>query len=201
VFGNETCTDHNCCNYGHGVGCNDDTIRQCVCAQDNFCCTTVWDQTCVARVVKGCGNCDGFMPGPIANVPSAGQKCLSTPAPTPDSGNCCQVRRTEGGCSLPAYSDCVKAQDGTCGATWDQRCIDKIQTCPASVNRQLCAPLVTGQPTPAPTPAPPATCDPGTVGCPCDNGACRAGNGQCDASAQICVQQTCNAGDAGCDCG
>jgi hypothetical protein len=33
-------------------------VAQCVCAQDDYCCTTEWDAQCVAEVQQfGCGTC------------------------------------------------------------------------------------------------------------------------------------------------
>ncbi|HWB79060.1 MAG TPA: hypothetical protein VG755_29065 [Nannocystaceae bacterium] len=49
-----------CCTATPGVpGCGSDpTVESCVCAQDDFCCTTEWDATCTAEIVQfGCGTC------------------------------------------------------------------------------------------------------------------------------------------------
>jgi hypothetical protein len=51
-----------CCAINDTPGCSDDTIEQCVCDEDPFCCGLEggnWDDTCVGEVtVLGCGMCD-----------------------------------------------------------------------------------------------------------------------------------------------
>lgn len=50
-------SEHDCCTTG-GPGCADDTIEQCVCAVDPFCCDVEWDQLCVDQVESlDCGSC------------------------------------------------------------------------------------------------------------------------------------------------
>lgn len=49
-----------CCTATPGMpGCGSDpTVESCVCAQDDFCCSTEWDATCAAEIVQfGCGTC------------------------------------------------------------------------------------------------------------------------------------------------
>ncbi|MHC4696266.1 MAG: CARDB domain-containing protein, partial [Planctomycetota bacterium] len=49
---------HNCCETGHGAGCNDTTIETCVCAVDGYCCSGEWDGDCAAAVTSlGCDTC------------------------------------------------------------------------------------------------------------------------------------------------
>ncbi|MBX7083207.1 MAG: hypothetical protein K1X88_28630 [Nannocystaceae bacterium] len=44
-----------CCSAHAGSGCSNDTIEACVCATDDVCCTTAWDDVCVGEVVSaGC---------------------------------------------------------------------------------------------------------------------------------------------------
>jgi hypothetical protein len=48
----------NCCAAHMGPGCTNDTIEQCVCAQDAYCCNTAWDATCANEVEAfDCGMC------------------------------------------------------------------------------------------------------------------------------------------------
>ena len=42
-----------CCESGDG--CLDPTIAECVCVDDDFCCTVSWDQACVNQAVRFCG--------------------------------------------------------------------------------------------------------------------------------------------------
>ncbi|MBL8944909.1 MAG: hypothetical protein JNK45_17230, partial [Myxococcales bacterium] len=49
----------NCCSGHEGMGCTNPEISMCVCAMDDFCCTTKWDDTCVGEVASfGCGTCN-----------------------------------------------------------------------------------------------------------------------------------------------
>ena len=49
----------NCCSAHEGMGCTNPEISMCVCAMDDFCCTTKWDDTCVGEVASfGCGTCN-----------------------------------------------------------------------------------------------------------------------------------------------
>ena len=55
----EIAVSHNCCEIGHGTGCNDASIETCVCAVDPVCCDETWDRVCVEEVeTQGCGTCD-----------------------------------------------------------------------------------------------------------------------------------------------
>ena len=47
-----------CCAVQAGPGCGEAGIQACVCAQDNYCCQTEWDQLCADEVVTfACGVC------------------------------------------------------------------------------------------------------------------------------------------------
>ncbi|MBN2194187.1 MAG: hypothetical protein JW751_15325 [Polyangiaceae bacterium] len=48
-----------CC-YPHGsAGCIDANVQACVCAVDSYCCSNVWDDSCVDMVTDfGCGYCE-----------------------------------------------------------------------------------------------------------------------------------------------
>jgi len=47
-----------CCTAHDGPGCADATIEACVCAQDDLCCSSSWDDVCVSEVASfGCGTC------------------------------------------------------------------------------------------------------------------------------------------------
>ncbi|MCK4660217.1 MAG: FG-GAP repeat protein, partial [Phycisphaerae bacterium] len=50
---------HNCCETGHGPQCSNQAIRDCVCANDPYCCEVDWDRICVMEVTsEGCFNCE-----------------------------------------------------------------------------------------------------------------------------------------------
>lgn len=72
--GSETTTDllglaltdsHNCCVNALGKGCSDPVIESCVCAADDYCCTTRWDQVCVNQVASVCAASCGADGGPV----------------------------------------------------------------------------------------------------------------------------------------
>jgi hypothetical protein len=47
-----------CCSAQMGPGCDDPMIADCVCAIDDFCCSTQWDATCAIFVALfACGTC------------------------------------------------------------------------------------------------------------------------------------------------
>ena len=51
-------TGGDCCTVGAGPGCSVQSVQDCVCAADPFCCDTEWDQLCVDQVESlGCGSC------------------------------------------------------------------------------------------------------------------------------------------------
>lgn len=68
-----------CCTAHGAAGCDDEQVESCVCADDDYCCETAWDQSCVnAAVDGGCGACSRIEPerglgaatAPRAAVPS-----------------------------------------------------------------------------------------------------------------------------------
>jgi hypothetical protein len=93
-----------CCTIQPTPTCSNSSITSCVCAVDPYCCTTSWDQTCVAEVNSyGCGNCG-----------------------TTGSGNCCSAHVTPG-CSNPSISNCVCSLDPYCCTNdWDPLCADEV---------------------------------------------------------------------------
>ena len=68
---------HDCCEES-GIGsCSSGAITACVCAQDSFCCTDLWDSLCVEEVETfGCGTCGGDSADCNANgVPDECEDC------------------------------------------------------------------------------------------------------------------------------
>lgn len=59
VFANGFGTNiHNCCDTGHGPGCSDEDIEQCVCDAAPLCCSLDWDAYCVQFMEAfGCTQC------------------------------------------------------------------------------------------------------------------------------------------------
>jgi hypothetical protein len=199
------CAVDNCCNYGHGAGCSDPIKEACVCRQDDYCCKSVWDKTCVARMANGCGGCAGITPGPTGPKPgvAAAANCTNGGGGGGGTGaNDCCVVHNYGGCQSAAVTACVAALDPFCGAgRWDAGCIEKIKTCPGAL-ATTCGAISGPTPAPAPTPAPGTACEKGRLACDCRaDGSCLAGEGTCDAAKNKCLRQQCAAGTPGCSCG
>lgn len=103
-----------CCTASPEPGCNEPDIEACVCALDNFCCDTAWDQQCTGLVSEGgCGMC---------TYPQG-------------TGDCCLENMTVG-CDDPDIQDCVCAGDPfCCTIEWDGICVIQVDelmcgTCP-----------------------------------------------------------------------
>jgi hypothetical protein len=102
-----TPVDHDCCVSGT-AGCDDPTVEACVCAADSFCCSTNWDDMCVAKV------------GTLLCAPSCD--------PDDSDGPCC-TEHTGGGCEVNTVEACVCALDGLCcDGGWDQICVDEVES-------------------------------------------------------------------------
>ncbi len=103
----------NCCQSGHGAGCDDGTCQAIVCAVDPFCCDTNWDGICVSEAEDMCPVCGGSIPG----------------------GNCCTTGHGAG-CNVVAIQSCVCAIDPLCcDVNWDGICVNEAQAdCGASCN-------------------------------------------------------------------
>ena len=104
-----------CCSPGSGPGCGDPAIEQCVCQQDDYCCSTGWDETCVQEVDQfGCGNCGGST---SAAASSSGGSM---------GGDCCAETGMPG-CGDPNIEQCVCSQDDYCCTTgWDAQCVSEV---------------------------------------------------------------------------
>ncbi|NUN13918.1 MAG: hypothetical protein HUU55_09835 [Myxococcales bacterium] len=95
--------DESCCVPKEVPGCDDADCMNCVCAFDDFCCTTAWDDTCVGEATAECGDICG---------------CELPP------GGCCLPGDGGPGCAdEPECEDCVCNLDAFCCDTaWDQLC-------------------------------------------------------------------------------
>jgi hypothetical protein len=108
-------TTGDCCVGGTNPGCSNPSIEQCVCAQDDYCCTTEWNDLCVDEVDQfGCGSCGGSSaasgssggnPQGACCLPSAGPRCFDD----------------------PSVEQCVCSQDAYCCQTaWDDTCVMEV---------------------------------------------------------------------------
>ncbi|MHC5111177.1 MAG: pullulanase X25 domain-containing protein [Planctomycetota bacterium] len=112
---------YNCCETGHGTGCNDPDIEACVCAEDPFCCDSEWDDICVENVVSlGCGRCNS-------------EDCNNNDIPDecdlqPPSHNCCETGHGPG-CSDPVIEPCICGTDPfCCELEWDSICVANVES-------------------------------------------------------------------------
>ena len=105
-----------CCSPTPGVGgcAADQTVQQCVCAQDDYCCSTEWDAQCASEITKfGCGSCGAGCDKSAASV-SSGSSIKSVSCRT--SADCAGVK---GSFSVP-YSECCFTTNLAVGACVSQ---------------------------------------------------------------------------------
>jgi hypothetical protein len=97
--------DGACCEANGTPGCEEQSVHDCVCAQDSYCCDTQWDAQCVEEVdTFGCGQCQ----------------------PVSDPQACCEAG-TEAGCPDAAVQQCVCDEDPYCCDTaWDDLCVQEV---------------------------------------------------------------------------
>lgn len=94
-----------CCSVTEGIsGCADETIEQCVCAMDQFCCNNHWDYLCVQEAASMCA-----------------ADCTD---------DCCDTH-PEPGCLQHSVTMCVCDFDEyCCNVEWDQQCLNEaMQSC------------------------------------------------------------------------
>ena len=127
----EIAADHNCCEFGGGLGCNDPTIEACVCGLDPYCCDVEWDRLCADLVIRGeCGVC----PATDCNGNEVPDECeadcnhngIADACEVAADHDCCATHDTPG-CSDEAIETCVCAIDPyCCEFEWDERCAERV---------------------------------------------------------------------------
>ena len=97
-----------CCSAQDGGGCGDAAVEACVCAMDDFCCRTAWDEVCTVQVViLGCADCPGIG----------------------GDGDCCAAHDGPG-CDDDEVEACVCDMDYVCCLDpWDDLCADAAVEC------------------------------------------------------------------------
>jgi hypothetical protein len=106
--GSGTC-NHSTCETGGALNSSCDTCAANVCANDPYCCTTAWDQTCVDEVAQYCGatTCSG-------NGPS---NCVHS--------ECSSGDKLNASCSTCATAVC-NADPYCCDTQWDSQCVNEV---------------------------------------------------------------------------
>lgn len=102
--------DHGVCEEGGPLDPSCGTCEAAVCNEDQYCCDTAWDATCVAEVDDYCaGGCGGS--SSCAHTP-----CDLSGGSDPLSASCSPC--TQAVCSYDDYC---------CTVEWDQQCVDEAQ--------------------------------------------------------------------------
>ena len=92
------CDAGDCCAANGSPGCNDETVEECTCDLDAFCCDTTWDAMCVGGAIASC--------------------MLECPA-----GDCCEAG-FGAGCTDMVVQDCTCDIDSfCCDMQWDAMCV------------------------------------------------------------------------------
>lgn len=137
-----------CCAASGLSGCSDPVIDACVCAVDDFCCITAWDEICVAEIESAnCGTCCGNGTcdpaetcndcpadcGPCGDPCGDGEcseeeTCASCPTDCGFcEGDCCNDNGSIG-CFDAVFTECVCPHDGyCCENNWDSLCASSVR--------------------------------------------------------------------------
>ena len=120
--------DHACCETG-GAGCSDQSLADCVCLEDPWCCDVEWDLVCVELVEEsGCGSCssdDACEEGFFADLGTQyipGGPCMAFPENFEACEGVGPWLTTSGGCA--GIGDvAIRFADGWPWSTVNTRCI------------------------------------------------------------------------------
>jgi hypothetical protein len=130
-------------------GCADQACCETVCAQDDYCCSVEWDDTCslLAQI-----NCDPTDPVACGD-PAAGDCFVARPTPSCDAADCCdQVCAVWDPCCSSAWDNfCVSLATSLCQTTCQPGCptgsVQETENCGARSNDPVFRPgTATGTP-------------------------------------------------------
>jgi hypothetical protein len=117
-----------------------DPCATTLCAADDFCCTTTWDEQCVSEVGQYCGQMCGGTAGAGGGGAGAGGADPTGGAASTGvgsgGGTCAHDVCTAGPALVPFCSSCalqVCGQDAFCCIlAWDAQCVSEVaQYCPS----------------------------------------------------------------------
>jgi hypothetical protein len=129
---------HDVCASGDALDKGCDPCAATLCAADDFCCTTTWDEQCVSEVSQYCGTtCDpiagaGGGSGGVGGADGSG----GGGSVGSGGGTCAHDVCMAGPALIPFCSDCALAVCSSdafcCVLTWDAQCVAEVaQLCPS----------------------------------------------------------------------
>ena len=160
----------NCCVPNGGLGCDDPTCQDAVCAADSFCCTVQWDALCASQAASLCPDlCGG---GGGGNCGTGGDCCTASGGIGCNDVACCEAVCASDSfcCSVQWDSLCASTAQGICfelcGAECDLTCpsgaISEAEACGDDTNGGCNAPPISG-----------STCCVANGGLGCDDVTCQ----------------------------
>lgn len=113
-----------CCSTHPSPGCDDPAVQNCVCAEDEGCCTDAWGESCVFLAADACTSCCGN------GVCDELETCETCPE---DCGGCpgpCCLAGDGPGCTEPDIEECVCAfMPECCEVEWTAPCASSAEQC------------------------------------------------------------------------
>jgi hypothetical protein len=130
---------HDVCQSGAAMDKSCDPCATTLCAADDFCCSTTWDEQCVSEVGQYCGQMCGATGAGGGTAGAGGADGSGGSASTgvgSGGGNCAHDVCVAGPPLVPFCSDCALAVCGQdafcCVLTWDAQCVSEVaQYCPS----------------------------------------------------------------------
>ena len=95
-----TPTAGSCCSAQRWMGCNDTTCQECVCALDSFCCTAIWDGSCVVEAEQQCYTSCACAP---THTPTSTATPTATPPSDCNNSSTTQVTFLDKGAVVPNF--------------------------------------------------------------------------------------------------
>jgi hypothetical protein len=121
---------HDVCESGDVMPTSCDPCVATLCAADDFCCATTWDEQCVSEVSQYCGqDCSGIT-GAGGGDPGSGAGGADGSGGGSSGDTCAHDVCASGEALVPFCSDCALAlcseDPYCCIVTWDAQCIAEV---------------------------------------------------------------------------
>jgi hypothetical protein len=119
-----------CCSESAEPGCADASVESYVCAEDNYCCATAWDDICVGEVDSlGCGTCGGATTDPGTTDDGGATDAGGTDDGGGGASECCVAQPGTGCAADPEIESCVCVEDSyCCEVAWDDICAAEVES-------------------------------------------------------------------------